>query len=209
MNLYKRHRFQRENTGHAAPVSRPEQGRYISRTPFVPLPAGCHFSPLRVFESQKAVSALKLLETVSGWRLGLTPCAPKMEYRNYVPYSMFNKFCRSAPNCGAKALLGFTEALAAKNKNNHIFQDVMSTHDLWHAQCINTGIMQDILNNTKEEVEMEKIRRFFKEEEGVTAIEYGLIAVLVALAIITGAGLLGTNLNTLFNDTAGHLVDPN
>ena len=29
---------------------------------------------------------------------------------------------------------------------------------------------------TKEEVEMEKIKRFFKEEEGVTSLEYGLIA---------------------------------
>lgn len=43
---------------------------------------------------------------------------------------------------------------------------------------------------------------FLKDEEGVTAIEYGLIASLIALAIIVGAGLLGTNLNQLFNDIA-------
>lgn len=46
------------------------------------------------------------------------------------------------------------------------------------------------------------IRRFVREEEGVTAIEYGLIAALIAVAIIVGAGLLGTNLNTLFNNIA-------
>lgn len=44
------------------------------------------------------------------------------------------------------------------------------------------------------------IMRFLKDEEGVTAIEYGLIAALIAVAIIVGAGLLGTNLNTLFTD---------
>lgn len=44
--------------------------------------------------------------------------------------------------------------------------------------------------------------RFFKDEEGVTAIEYGLIAALIAVAIIVGIGLVGTNLNTLFTNFA-------
>ncbi|RDK02393.1 Flp family type IVb pilin [Paraburkholderia lacunae] len=44
------------------------------------------------------------------------------------------------------------------------------------------------------------IRDFAREEDGVTAIEYGLLAALVAVAIITGAGLLGTNLNNLFDN---------
>lgn len=55
---------------------------------------------------------------------------------------------------------------------------------------------------------MEMIKRFFKEEEGVTAIEYGLIAALIAIAIIVAVGLVGTNLNTLFQtvaDTLGSL----
>jgi pilus assembly protein Flp/PilA len=42
------------------------------------------------------------------------------------------------------------------------------------------------------------ITRFAKDESGATAIEYGLIAALIAVAIITGAGLLGTNLNSKF-----------
>ena len=51
-------------------------------------------------------------------------------------------------------------------------------------------------------------RRFLRDEEGVTAIEYGLIAALIAVVIIVGAGLVGTNLNTLFTDIAGCLATP-
>ena len=39
---------------------------------------------------------------------------------------------------------------------------------------------------------------FINDEEGVTAIEYALIATLVAIAIIAGAGTLGTKINTAF-----------
>jgi pilus assembly protein Flp/PilA len=42
------------------------------------------------------------------------------------------------------------------------------------------------------------IARFVKDESGATAIEYGLIAALIALAIITGAGALGNALNAKF-----------
>ncbi|UCF86432.1 MAG: Flp family type IVb pilin [Desulfobacteraceae bacterium] len=55
---------------------------------------------------------------------------------------------------------------------------------------------------------MKKLMRFFKDDEGVTAIEYGLIASLVAVAIIVGAGLLGTNLNGIFNYLAGQVAPP-
>ena len=51
-------------------------------------------------------------------------------------------------------------------------------------------------------------RRFLRDEEGVTAIEYGLIAALIAVVIIVGAGLVGTNLNTLFTGIAGCLASP-
>ena len=39
---------------------------------------------------------------------------------------------------------------------------------------------------------MERIKRFFKDEEGVTAIEYGLIAAGIALAIIAVVFVVGT-----------------
>lgn len=44
-----------------------------------------------------------------------------------------------------------------------------------------------------------------KDEAGVTAIEYGLIAALIAVVIITAVSLLGTNLSTLFSSIAGCL----
>ena len=45
----------------------------------------------------------------------------------------------------------------------------------------------------------EKIRKFAADESGVTAIEYGLIAAGIAVAIITAVGLLGTELSNMFD----------
>ena len=52
------------------------------------------------------------------------------------------------------------------------------------------------------------VKQFLYEEEGVTAIEYGLIAALIAVVLITGASLLGTNLNTLFDNIGKCLAAP-
>ena len=45
-----------------------------------------------------------------------------------------------------------------------------------------------------------------KDESGATAIEYGLIAAGIAVAIIFAVGLLGDNLSTLFNSISSELV---
>jgi pilus assembly protein Flp/PilA len=45
---------------------------------------------------------------------------------------------------------------------------------------------------------MKMFARFVKDESGATAIEYGLLAGLIAVAIITGATALGTELDDLF-----------
>ncbi|MES2008307.1 Flp family type IVb pilin [Cupriavidus basilensis] len=42
------------------------------------------------------------------------------------------------------------------------------------------------------------LARFLRDEQGATAIEYGLIAGLIALAIVTTAGTLGTEVSNLF-----------
>ncbi len=47
-----------------------------------------------------------------------------------------------------------------------------------------------------------------ESEQGVTAIEYGLIASLVALAIIVGVTALGGNLGDLFTYIAGKVKPP-
>jgi pilus assembly protein Flp/PilA len=49
---------------------------------------------------------------------------------------------------------------------------------------------------------MKKLMRFFKDEEGVTAIEYGLIAGLIAVFLITALGLAGGALDALFRAVA-------
>ena len=51
------------------------------------------------------------------------------------------------------------------------------------------------------------IRQFLKDEEGVTAIEYGLIAGLVAVAIIAALLSLSDGLNTLFESIGDKLGD--
>lgn len=51
------------------------------------------------------------------------------------------------------------------------------------------------------------VTKFVRDESGATAIEYGLLAGLIAVVIIVGAGLLGTNLNTLFTNIANCLTD--
>lgn len=46
---------------------------------------------------------------------------------------------------------------------------------------------------------------FIADESGATAIEYSLIAVLISIAVITGASLMGTRLGEAFNNIAGEL----
>ncbi len=53
---------------------------------------------------------------------------------------------------------------------------------------------------------MEKLMRFFKDEEGVTAIEYALIATLIAVVIIIAVGLIGTSLSGTFQSVAEHVA---
>jgi len=56
------------------------------------------------------------------------------------------------------------------------------------------------------------VKRFVRDEGGANALEYALVLILVAMAIVGGAGLLGTNLNNLFHDTGtavGQVSVPN
>ncbi len=46
------------------------------------------------------------------------------------------------------------------------------------------------------------IKRFLTRDDGVTAIEYGLIAALIGMVVIGGVTALGTNLETKFNSIA-------
>ncbi len=46
---------------------------------------------------------------------------------------------------------------------------------------------------------LKHITRFARDDQGANALEYALVLILVAFAIVGGAGALGTNLNTLFS----------
>jgi pilus assembly protein Flp/PilA len=52
------------------------------------------------------------------------------------------------------------------------------------------------------------VKRFAHDESGATAIEYGLIAALIALAIIVGGGQLGNALNAKFSSIATTVNNP-
>lgn len=46
---------------------------------------------------------------------------------------------------------------------------------------------------------MKKVQTFLADEQGATAVEYGLMIALIAAVILVTVGLLGTELNTKFN----------
>ena len=52
----------------------------------------------------------------------------------------------------------------------------------------------------------QSFKTFLADEDGATAIEYGLLASLIALVMALGATTLGTNLNLLFANIAGQLA---
>jgi pilus assembly protein Flp/PilA len=49
------------------------------------------------------------------------------------------------------------------------------------------------------------LTRLIRDDRGATAIEYGLIAALIAVAAVTVMGTVGTNLKTTFSTVASHL----
>ena len=49
------------------------------------------------------------------------------------------------------------------------------------------------------------LKQFVRDEDGVTAIEYGLIAALIAVVIIASVKLVGQNLSTVFSYIAAEL----
>jgi len=54
---------------------------------------------------------------------------------------------------------------------------------------------------------MNKLISFLKEEDGVTAIEYGLIAAFIGVAIVGVVGTVGDSLVELFEKVSGDLLE--
>jgi pilus assembly protein Flp/PilA len=60
-------------------------------------------------------------------------------------------------------------------------------------------------HSTYGEYEMSALKRFLKNEDGVTAIEYGLIAALIGVAIIGVVGTVGGSLKNTFTSVSNSL----
>ena len=54
---------------------------------------------------------------------------------------------------------------------------------------------------------MQQIKKFLRDEEGATAVEYGLIIGLIAVLLVIALTAIGTNLQTLFGDVKKALED--
>lgn len=53
------------------------------------------------------------------------------------------------------------------------------------------------------------LKQFIRDEDGVTAIEYGLIAALIAVVIIGAVAIVGTQLNSTFTKIGSSLTSAN
>lgn len=53
---------------------------------------------------------------------------------------------------------------------------------------------------------IQKIKNFFKDEEGATAVEYALMVALIAGVIVLAVTTLGQNANTSFTNTASDIA---
>ena len=52
---------------------------------------------------------------------------------------------------------------------------------------------------------MERIKNFFNDESGATAVEYGLMVALIAVVVITAVTTIGTKLEGVFTTVANSL----
>ena len=68
------------------------------------------------------------------------------------------------------------------------------------------GFFKRVNYNQKQELEMKKFLRFLKDKSGVTAIEYGLIAGFLSLALVAGATTGGPALKSLWSTMGSKLV---
>jgi pilus assembly protein Flp/PilA len=53
---------------------------------------------------------------------------------------------------------------------------------------------------------MQDVKQFLNDEEGATALEYGVMAALIVGVIVTVVKGIGTDLNTAFTTLRGHLA---
>lgn len=64
----------------------------------------------------------------------------------------------------------------------------------------------DGMNAMKTEKTVEMLKKFMSEQDAVTAIEYALLAALIFGAIVVSVGLLGDNVQALYDDIAAKVA---
>ena len=65
----------------------------------------------------------------------------------------------------------------------------------------------DVSSTSSMERDNQLMLSFFKNRQGATAIEYGLICALIFLVIVVSVTTLGVNLGTLYDDIASKVTD--
>jgi pilus assembly protein Flp/PilA len=63
----------------------------------------------------------------------------------------------------------------------------------------------DMAGHGREDAMVAAMKRFWNDESGATAVEYGLMVALIAVVIIVAVALIGTNLSEMFTDVAGSI----
>jgi pilus assembly protein Flp/PilA len=79
-------------------------------------------------------------------------------------------------------------------------------------RTIPRDVRADVFENTKGRNMFKmraKLAKFFRNESGATAIEYGLIAALISVVIIVAVTTIGTQLNTGFTSIGTALTEAN
>ena len=53
---------------------------------------------------------------------------------------------------------------------------------------------------------MESVRQFIRDEEGQDVVEYGLLIATIAIVVLIGVGIFGTNIKDWFQNLAGRIT---
>ena len=53
---------------------------------------------------------------------------------------------------------------------------------------------------------MESVARFLREEDGQDVVEYGLLIATIAIVVLIGVGIFGSQINTWFENLAGRIT---
>jgi pilus assembly protein Flp/PilA len=78
----------------------------------------------------------------------------------------------------------------------------VSTNFYWHKSCYFYTNLERRINR------MDRLRRFFRDETGASAVEYGLLVALIAAVIVGAVTLLGGNLKATFDYIASIVLKP-